>query len=186
LILFVLVGVLAIGSAFASADNLPNDPNVNADANACYTGGTLAGRCTGVDSNGDGVISDDEVRFAWVAGWYLIRFQAGIIARADFPSQYAYLLPQDAGFPQCFDSTLDGYADYELLAPINTLLNAQARLSTDGTCTGTVSYALTLVTAPDNTSATTLCNNLGVTNVDPGLRSGIYPTLPPNTWMCED
>ncbi len=186
-ILAVMMCVLVMSAAFAAADTLPNDPKLNPDANACYAGGTLEGRCNGVDSNLDGVVSEDEVKFAWVGGWYLIRFQAGMISRADFPKEYLYLLPQEGPtFPQCHDSVWDGYRDYELLAPINTLLNARVRDSEDGSCTGGSGYSLTLVTAPDRRSAETLCINLGAMYVDPSFRSDGYPSLPLDTWMCED
>jgi hypothetical protein len=29
----------------------------------------------------------------WVAGWYLIRFETGLIGRDEFPDQYDWLLP---------------------------------------------------------------------------------------------
>jgi hypothetical protein len=66
--------------AFALDDQgNPNDPNVNERANACYEDGSMAGKC---DSD-----------WEWEGGWYLIRFQSGLISRADFPAQYAILLP---------------------------------------------------------------------------------------------
>ena len=41
----------------------PNDPRVNERANACFEGGSMAGKCH----------ADNE----WEAGWYLIRFEWG-------------------------------------------------------------------------------------------------------------
>jgi hypothetical protein len=191
LLMFVLVGVVIIGSAFAAADTLPNDPKVNPNANACFAGGTLEGRCNGVDSNSDGVISDDEVAFAWRGGWYLIRFQAGMISRTDFPAQYVYLLPpltQEAAqtFPQCFEASFG--MDFELLAPYNTLNNARSWDSEDGSCSGNSPWTATLVIAPTQPEAVTLCTNIGVDPIiiDPSDESSQYPTMPANVWMCED
>ena len=56
-----------------------NDPTVNERANACYAGGTLAGKCTS--------------EWDWIAGWYLIRFEYGLISREAFPEAYRSILP---------------------------------------------------------------------------------------------
>lgn len=77
LLLFVLSSSILV---FALDDRgNPNDPNVNERANACYENGSLAGKC-----NTD---------WEWEAGWYLIRFEAGLISRENFPAQFAILLP---------------------------------------------------------------------------------------------
>ena len=52
ILLLTLVAALA-----APHSETPNDPRVNPDANACYRGGSMAGKCK----------LDDEL---WIAGWY--------------------------------------------------------------------------------------------------------------------
>ena len=69
---------LVVGLA-ATDKQSPNDPTVNADANACYTGGSMAGKCK----------SDNEL---WKAGWYEIRFEYGLISANQVPDQYKWLL----------------------------------------------------------------------------------------------
>lgn len=88
MMIIALMLLLGFGSAFATGptgligtDDLgnPNDPNKNERANACFEGGTMAGKC------------DSE--WAWTCGWYLIRYEAGIFSRAVFPDTCAILLP---------------------------------------------------------------------------------------------
>ncbi|MBA3874593.1 MAG: hypothetical protein H0X30_36150 [Anaerolineae bacterium] len=82
---FILLVTLA--AVFASTHvETPNDPRTNPDANACYTGGSLAGKCK----------LDDQL---WIAGWYEIRLEYGLITRGQFPDPYKWLLsdpPEDA------------------------------------------------------------------------------------------
>ncbi len=67
-------------SVFALDDEgNPNDPNINERANACYEDGSMAGKC--------------DTAWEWDGGWYLIRFQYGLISRDDVPAQYHILLP---------------------------------------------------------------------------------------------
>jgi hypothetical protein len=58
-----------------------NDPNENGRANACYVGGSMEGQCL--------------TEWDWEGGWYLIRFEFGLISRENFPAQFAILLPQE-------------------------------------------------------------------------------------------
>jgi hypothetical protein len=70
LVLFCVM-MLSISVAAAQTDNgQPNDPAVNPDANACYTGGSLAGKCDWP--------TEAEDEWAWDCGWYIIRAEAGI------------------------------------------------------------------------------------------------------------
>jgi hypothetical protein len=76
---FVLVVLSFSALGFAQDDQgNPNEPTINDHANACYEGGSMAGRCT--------------TAWDWEAGWYLIRFEYGMISREDFPAQYAIVL----------------------------------------------------------------------------------------------
>lgn len=76
-----LVLVLSLALVVMAQDDRGNvnDPTVNERANACYTGGALAGKCTS--------------EWDWIAGWYLIRFEYGLISREAFPEAYRSVLP---------------------------------------------------------------------------------------------
>jgi hypothetical protein len=65
-LLLLSVSIVALGQ-----EELPNDPLVNPDANACYEGGTLEGRCL--------------AEIDWQAGWYLIRYEADMITYDQIP-----------------------------------------------------------------------------------------------------
>jgi hypothetical protein len=79
----ILIGVLLGAFILAAQDDQgnPNDPRTNERANACYEDGTMTSKC------------DEE--WEWVCGWYLIRFEYGLISREVFPSDCAILLPSD-------------------------------------------------------------------------------------------
>jgi len=79
-VIFVLLLSLMVALA-ATHSETPNDPRVNPDANACYTGGSWAGKCK----------LDDEL---WIAGWYEIRLEYGLISGNQVPDQYKWILPQ--------------------------------------------------------------------------------------------
>ena len=73
--------LISLAAALAAADSeTPNDPRVNPNANACYTGGSMEGKCK----------LDGEL---WIAGWYAIRLQYGLIGRDQIPDPYKWLLP---------------------------------------------------------------------------------------------
>ena len=76
---FALLLSLVVALAAVPHSETPNDPRVNPDANACYTGGSMAGKCK----------LDDEL---WIAGWYEIRLEYGLISGDQVPDQYKWLL----------------------------------------------------------------------------------------------
>ncbi len=78
LVSLLIAGVVLAVPGFDDRGN-PNDPRVNERANACYDGGTLAGKC------------DEQAE--WDAGWYLIRFEYGLLNCDNFPSQFRWVLP---------------------------------------------------------------------------------------------
>lgn len=63
----------------------PNDPGVNDRANACYTGGSLAGKCHTTDADRDGDVDQLDVDFMWWCGWYLIRVEYKQLAPSAAP-----------------------------------------------------------------------------------------------------
>jgi hypothetical protein len=77
-----------------------NDPNVNERANACYEGSSLEGKC--------------DTQVMWDAGWYLIRYQYGLLGRGDIPEIYHWILPVEA--------TPDGGGQIGPVLPTNTPL----------------------------------------------------------------
>jgi hypothetical protein len=85
--LLILVSLMAIFINLVFAIELddegnPNNPRENARANACFNGGAMAGKC------------DDA--WEWNCGWFMIRYDAGMISRADFPPTCSSLLEADA------------------------------------------------------------------------------------------
>ena len=76
----VTVSGLVLAAVGVDDQGNPNDPAVNERANACFAGSSMDGKCT----------NDLE----WACGWYLIRFEAGMISRAVFPAACGGLLPE--------------------------------------------------------------------------------------------
>lgn len=74
--LLLLISLLAAPAALAddSGEAVPLDP----EANACFDGGTLAGKCDTEDM--------------WVAGWLLVRVEYGVLDPHDVPDEYAWIL----------------------------------------------------------------------------------------------
>ncbi|MGB1287078.1 MAG: hypothetical protein ACPG7F_11135, partial [Aggregatilineales bacterium] len=70
-----------------------NNPATNEDANDCFRGGVLAGKCSSTDIDMDGDVDADDRAWMWTAGWYLIRFNTGMIDRENFPSYFSTMLP---------------------------------------------------------------------------------------------
>ncbi len=82
----------------------------------------------------------------------------------------------------CHDATAAG-VDVMFEGTPNTVDNATAYSSEDGTCTGT-SSAFTIVTGDDLAAATDACTALGGSISGPDL-SGAYPSIPPGNYSCD-
>lgn len=85
-LLLVLVLALVSTTVVLAVDSVddrgnPNDPAVNERANACYAGASMAGQC-----------GDNELM--WIAGWYLIRFEHGLIGADQIPADLLWILPK--------------------------------------------------------------------------------------------
>jgi len=90
--LLIFSFVLADDSGVDDKGN-PNDPSVNENANACFIGGSMEGKCNS-DSNGDGIVTQEEIDWAWTCGWYVIRLDPqNEESRAAFPIGCVSLLP---------------------------------------------------------------------------------------------
>lgn len=88
--LLAILVVLVWGAALAQEPS-PNDPAVSEDANACFAGGTMDGKCA-LDADGDGALEDFEEDWAWTCGWYLIRLESGDIRSEAVPESCLSLL----------------------------------------------------------------------------------------------
>lgn len=86
----------------SSTITFENDPTTNADANACFEGGSLAGRCDSSDVNGDGLITDFDRDWMYTSGWYLIRWECSLITREEIPEPFR---PQEPVFFEIEDDT---------------------------------------------------------------------------------
>ncbi len=85
--IFALLSLVSIVVASGTADNgKPNDPTINERANACFEGGSLEGQCNTVDIDRNGTVDDWEIEWHYVCGWYLIRFEQGLIAGTNLPA----------------------------------------------------------------------------------------------------
>jgi hypothetical protein len=89
LILVLLSFALPVAAQEQAAEE--PEPYTRAD-NECYEGGTMEGQCNR-DIDGDGVVSQSEIDWAWNCGWYMSRFNDGVFTRGEVPSWCAILLP---------------------------------------------------------------------------------------------
>lgn len=76
--MFFLV-LFLMGVGMVSAQEPPNDPRVNPDANACFPGGTWAGTCNNFDADRNGRIDERDAEYMYRCGWYTIRVQFGLV-----------------------------------------------------------------------------------------------------------
>lgn len=177
--LMVLVVVLLVvgGAVFAQdgVDPTPNDPTASEDANACYAGGTMEGKCA-LDADGDGVLEDFEVNWAWECGWYLIRVEAGLIGQDALPAWCDSLIPSS----MCFNN---GESSFLYVGPPNSIGNAVFYDTLD--CTGEAFYSDSspLIFADSEAEALALCEALGSVIFLERLVDLGYNT-PENYWGC--
>src|SRR3982750_2418506 len=78
-----LLVILLMGVSLVSADDSTPKPGTPAD-NECYPGGVLYR-----EENQDGC----PTLWYWKAGWFLARYNQGLISRADFPKEFESVLP---------------------------------------------------------------------------------------------
>ena len=82
-LLFVLLiamsGIALLAQSSVDDRGNANDPATNSRANACYTGGSLAGKC--------------DAEWKWVCGWGIARVEAGMLNRAVLASECQGLMP---------------------------------------------------------------------------------------------
>jgi len=173
LIPLILIFVLATFSALA-ADGVddrgnPNNPEVNDRANACFDGGSMAGKCDSTDIDGDGEIEQGEVDWHYTCGWFMIRFEEGLFTREEIPLTCLSLLPSEPkpepqevtavqanGVPAgCYTDGLDSLQWPGGAGP------SLADIFSGTTCSG-AGFPVTVVFAASQTKANNACGGLGV------------------------
>jgi hypothetical protein len=170
--------ILLVFSAFAAVaqDNeSSNDPRVNENANACFAGGTMEGKCN-VDFDGNGTVDEYEVTWAWECGWYIIRVNAGMISSTQMPERCQTLLPADT----CFSTSLGVSFRYSgnPNEPGNVVGYLGAGCASDFTLSGANSV---LIFANSLDEATAICSQFGtvifireLNNIGYDTPDGIY------------
>ena len=130
------------------------------DANACYEGGSLEGKCGTSDLDLDGVVEDWEIDLMWTCGWYLIRYEHG---SGFMPYNCGFLLPMlelppvAPSAPVCYTN---GEFSFSYAGTPNQLGNVVYYDSTDCSGQGFVYQSEGLVDSPDGTNALTICVSL--------------------------
>ena len=183
LLLLLVTGAVAL----AQDEGGSNDPATDPNANACYTGGSLEGKCGTSDLDHDGVVEDWEVNLMWTCGWYLIRYEHYGIPRSAVPQDCEFLLPPipeapaPAG-PVCYNAFNEEFILY--FGPANKLGNF--RYDSPG-CSGVETYTPpneAVVIASSQSAAQVICESIlgggGVANfnTDEGFNT------PSNYWHC--
>jgi hypothetical protein len=91
--LLLLLLIFAIALPFMAQEQEAEEPAPYTRAdNECYAGGTMEGQCN-QDMDGDGLVSQAEIDWAWNCGWYIARFNDGLYSRTDVPAWCSILLP---------------------------------------------------------------------------------------------
>ncbi|MEO1286227.1 MAG: hypothetical protein AAFV93_00560 [Chloroflexota bacterium] len=203
--LIIMLFALSVVLIQAQDSDDANDPNNNEDANACYDGGTLEGKC------------DSEVM--WQAGWYLIRFEYGIFDRDEIPAWVNWALPPEiapavvvvdstddapstpAGPANCWNDGKKSFtfAPSELDRPTGSYDFDNDTKCGEGSTSGIVTFRTSLIsadadlraiiTASSNADAMTKCQALFSGGGDSNHRVASVNSLgyntPSNWYACE-
>lgn len=182
LFVVVLGLMLLCGAAVAQTDNgQPNDPFVNEQANACYAGGSLEGKCA-PDGNGNGIVDDYEADWAWNCGWHLIRLEAGIIHESDMPLSCA-----GVGHPlPCYAPVPGAIFSIQYVGPLNTGGNARIYMSAYCRGESVQLEKLALIHAELPAEAEALCNALYTADTSVLNMHEAGYQMPENIWLCAD
>lgn len=156
--ILLVISIFALGSMliFAQSDDQgdPNNPLSNGRANACYAGGSMEGKC--------------DTEWEWEAGWYLIRFEYGLISREDFFAQYAGLLPAEV-IPTEVEAVVSSTPVFVCGGPVygslyvkfgtSDFLASPVSSYSDSSCTtpDTLIFLNLVYTTAGNSAATNLC-----------------------------
>ena len=173
----LLLGVWGMSAAQDGAP-LPNDPAVNEDANACYEGGSMEGKC-GLDADGDGTLEQHELDWAWACGWYAIRIEAGMIPASGLPAWCGAAQPEIPA--NCYNHTGGGSVLY--IGPANTINNMMYFFEDNCVGDAYVYGDTAIIITDDEKEATAIC--LSFTGA-----GGVYQMstqgwlTPTNFWEC--
>jgi hypothetical protein len=141
-------------SAKASIDDWgnPNSPQDNERANACYDGASMEGKC--------------DTEWAWVCGWYIIRFDDGIYTNEQVPAACTSLITTHTPVPAlppgggCQQYDIAGF--YVDFGSGYFLASGHPASTIDSTCTIlNATHHLNIVYAPAGTNALSRCNDHG-------------------------
>ncbi|MCU0476314.1 MAG: hypothetical protein MUC99_09420 [Anaerolineae bacterium] len=166
----LVLALVSLTSAALAADDTTEDPREN----ACYAGGTLEGKCDWP--------TDAEDEWAWNCGWYLAAYENGRASADSLPETCKILIDQA---PSCYFSTTLSEFDFRLVGALDTLLNAEAYFSTDGTCSGGVAAYGTLVVSDDGgLEATAKCAAISAVYVA-SANISYYDNAPANWYLCQ-
>lgn len=176
LALIVLVALFFPIIATAQEDDaFVNDPTVNESANACLAGGSMEGKCD-IDSNGDGIATQEESDWAWNCGWYLIRFEYGLIPLTQFPVDCISLIQYQVR-PLC----IMGFLYYTGIP--NELRNVHFYLEEGCSGQGHSFGDVVIVQSDSIDTAIDLCTNIFGENTA-GLQIYQYPGEEEDLWLC--
>ncbi len=177
LLLVGLLVMLVAGMVRASEDTTPK-PGTPED-NECNPGGVLYR-----EENQDGCPTD----WYWKAGWYLARYNRGLLSRADFPKEFDSVLPPET-IPalQCWTNQITSIL---YVGPPNQVGNMQ--LFGKSTCSGTpfssptevifivfadnVGYATQVCAAQSSLYQLTRLNDVGYANVPADAYACVFAT----------
>ncbi len=186
--LLILIFITVITSSLIFAEfgyddqGVINDPQINERANACYEGGTLEGMC--------------DSQLLWDAGWYLIRFEFGLLSREEIPDWLTWILPQEivpqplaednsAPPPPFYCGFINTNGDFYFL--YTGTANEEGNLwsyGDDSTCTGPPDYIFELgaiVEAASESEAEIICENMFELGRIFPARISNHPEL----WVCK-
>jgi hypothetical protein len=170
-----LVLVLLMGmSVLRAADDSTPKPGTPAD-NECYPGGVLYR-----EENQDGC----PTLWYWKAGWFLARFNRGLISRADFPKEFESVLPPLDQAITCWNA-IGGVGSIQYIGPANTLGNVLGYLGHTN-CTGAAFHApkSAIIFASSLADASAICKSLGSVTFIGQLSTGGYPSAPSDVYGC--
>ncbi|MBK9751072.1 MAG: hypothetical protein IPO91_30485 [Chloroflexi bacterium] len=185
ILLTLIVALLTFGVVFAAEPTTAaeNDPNLNEDANACYVGGTWAGQCETADIDQNGVVEPWEIEYIYEVGWYLIRYEYGLISRAEFPRAFIWALAPQASpsvvvvLPSCFDNAIYPLFDVQYTGTPNENTNMPRFLSNDGSCTDSLGPSLNYYIVVDDPKQCPLTNAWAASAYG-------FTTMPANFYIC--
>lgn len=176
-ILAVLL-VLVCGAAMAQEPS-PNDPEASEDANACFAGGTMDGKCA-LDADGDGVLEDFEEDWAWTCGWYLIRLETGLIKSEAMPESCFSLV--ESGY-RCYINGSFG-SSFLYTGPNGTIGNIVFFPNLECAGDGLIAPASALIISDSEAEAQAICESLGTVFFF-GLASSVGWSTPDGYYGCD-